>query len=77
MNKIYFLLTIGLLLIACREKAKTEKLSFNAELAEELSKMAELDQIAAYIPTGKYEKLSKAEWQAFKDSVFTDRKSVV
>ena len=33
--------------------------------------MAEVDQIAAYIPQGEYKKMSQEEWNAFKDSVFT------
>jgi len=33
--------------------------------------MAKTDQIAAYIPQGKYKELSKEKWNNFKDSVFT------
>jgi len=71
------ILIIGLLLIGCKERtsngkeAQGEKLKFNQTLADELNKMAEVDQIAAYIPQGEYEKMSKEEWNSFKDSVFT------
>lgn len=43
----------------------------NPELAEELAGMAETDQIAAYIPQGKYAAFTQAQWKAFQDSVFT------
>lgn len=67
---------MGFLLSGCTEKASDkkkipEKVEFNQALAEELKKMAEVDQIAAYIPQGEYEDMSDEEWNAFKDSVFT------
>jgi Family of unknown function (DUF6624) len=69
------LVVIGILIIGCKEKTTEEKIvdkkvGFNQELASELKKMAEIDQIAAYIPQGEYKKLSKEEWNSFKDSVF-------
>ena len=76
MNKIFGILLIGFLIISCKEK-KTEneiaieKVEFSQQLADELKKMAEIDQIAAYIPQGEYKKLSKEEWNSFKDSVYT------
>lgn len=33
--------------------------------------MAEVDQVAAYIPQGKYQEMTDEEWKFFKDSVFT------
>jgi hypothetical protein len=39
-------------------------------LADELKQMAEIDQIAAYIPQGKYQEWPKERWNQFKDSVF-------
>lgn len=33
--------------------------------------MVEVDQIAAYIPQGEYEKMTTEQWAAFKYSVFT------
>jgi len=76
MNKIYGILLIGFLIIGCKEKISDkniveQKVEFNQELASELKKMAKVDQIAAYIPQGDYKKLSKEEWNSFKDSVFT------
>jgi len=76
MNKIFGILLIGFLIISCKEK-KTEneiaieKVEFSQQLADELKKMAEIDQIAAYIPQGEYKKLTKKEWNSFKDSVYT------
>lgn len=69
-------LVIGLLIVGCKETGSTEKgdketVVFNQDLADELKKMAEIDQIAAYIPQGEYKKMSSDEWRSFKDSVFT------
>jgi len=76
MNNIFGILILSLALLGCKQKStKTnvieEKVEFNQELADELEKMAKIDQIAAYIPQGKYKELSEKEWNAFKDSVFT------
>ncbi len=63
-------------MLGCKEKTiekprPVEKIAFNPDLAEELKRMGEVDQIAAYIPQGEYAKLSEKEWNSFKDSVFT------
>jgi len=76
MNKFWPLLAIGLLIIGCKAKTTVnhtanKKVEFSQELADELKQMAELDQIAAYIPQGEYKKLTQEEWNTFKDSVFT------
>lgn len=76
MNKAYRILIIGFLIFGCKEKTTDKKvvekkIEFNQNLADELKKLAEIDQIAAYIPQGEYKKLSKKEWNSFKDSVFT------
>ena len=47
---------------------------FNQSLADTLKERAEIDQIAAYIPKGKYKDYSREEWKAFKDSVFSTNK---
>ncbi|HYG02510.1 MAG TPA: DUF6624 domain-containing protein [Chryseosolibacter sp.] len=47
---------------------------YNEALADELARMAEVDQIAAWIPKGKYKEWSNGRWAAFKDSVFTTHK---
>ena len=76
MNKIFGILIVSIVFFGCKQKnaeknVTNEKIEFNQELADELEKMAEIDQIAAYIPQGKYKELSEKEWNAFKDSVFT------
>ncbi|WP_095075001.1 DUF6624 domain-containing protein [Tenacibaculum jejuense] len=76
MKKILGILIMGGSLLGCKEKpSKKEeikpKVEFNQDLADELKKMAEIDQIAAYIPQGEYKKMSDEEWIFFKDSVFT------
>src|SRR5690554_2812391 len=75
MKRTFGVLIIGLLLIGCKQKTSNEKeieekVEFNQDLANELKRMAEVDQIAAYIPQGEYEKMSKEQWNSFKDSVF-------
>lgn len=75
MNKIFKLLVLGFLIIGCKnnntEKINSQKkVEFNQELANELKKMAKVDQIAAYIPKGEYKNMSKEEWNSFKDSVY-------
>jgi len=77
MKQTLAILIIGLLLIGCKEKTSNEKdtqektVVFNQVLADELSKMAEVDQIAAFIPQGEYKKMTNEQWNSFKDSVFT------
>jgi hypothetical protein len=76
MNKLYSIILIGFLILGCKEKGSASKAAeeivvFNQALADELKKLAEVDQIAAYIPQGEYTKLSKEAWNSFKDSVFT------
>ncbi|OCK52803.1 hypothetical protein BA768_10535 [Chryseobacterium sp. CBo1] len=41
-------------------------------LKNEVDKMYEIDQIAAFIPKGKYEKYTPQQWSAFKDSVYIE-----
>lgn len=76
MKKVIGIFVIGLLTFGCNPKAPEkketpQKVTFNQDLADELKKMAEIDQIAAYVPQGEYEKMTPEEWNAFKDSVFT------
>lgn len=40
-------------------------------MTDELKKMAEVDQIAAFVPQGKYKERCIEKWDSFKDSVFT------
>lgn len=76
MKKILGIIIIGITLFGCKEKTSEKKeiqkkVEFNQNLADELKKMAEIDQIAAYIPQGKYKELTSEQWSSFKDSVFT------
>lgn len=45
-----------------------------SNLKNELEKMVEIDQVAAYIPQGKYKHLTKEQWNKFQDSVFSNNK---
>lgn len=80
MNRLLLSLTIlsGLILLGCQQRDKqdndTKKLKFNQGLADELKTMTEIDQVAAYIPQGKYKQWTKGRWENFKDSVFTTHK---
>lgn len=68
---------IGLSLLSCKNSNtnnELKKIEFNQELADELRAMAETDQVAAYIPQGKYKQWSSEKWEEFKDSVFTTHK---
>ena len=76
MKTIYLLAVTSLLVIGCDGKKsehdnKPPIVEFNQKLTAELERMAEIDQIAAYLPEGKYKELSEEEWNAFRDSVFT------
>ena len=76
MKNTIILIIIGLILSGCNDqrplKAEHDKtVEFNQDLADELKEMAEIDQIAAYVPQGKYKEMTREEWNAFKDSVFT------
>jgi len=64
MNKIYGILILGILIIGCKEDKKEKpstatETKFNQELANELKRIAKIDQIAAYVPQGKYKKFSQ------------------
>lgn len=77
MNKIFQILTIGILLFGCKGKTEDKKISdsktdFNQGLVNELKKMAEIDQIAASnaFPPKNYSHLTQEKWKGFKDSIF-------
>ena len=82
MKKLITIFIISITLLGCKQgtvdkNITIESTKFNQKLADELEKMAEIDQIAAYIPQGKYKELSKSEWNTFKDSVFkTNQKRI-
>jgi len=69
---LFFVLFTGLSLVKCKQA--TNEIGFNQVLADELRSMAATDQVAAYIPQGKYKELTREQWQSFKDSVFTTHK---
>lgn len=68
MMSYHKLIIIGILFIGCKNTSTNEK--HNQALINELQKMANIDQIVADIPKGKYKELTKAQWKQFKDSVF-------
>jgi hypothetical protein len=69
----------GLTLVSCNQATKhdidTEKIEFSQELADELKVMAEVDQVAANFPQGKYKQWTQERWEKFQDSVFTTHKA--
>ncbi len=75
MNRLLVSLIIltGLTLVGCQQTKENDRkeIEFNQVLADELKSMADIDQVAAYIPQGKYKLLTPEKWQNFKDSVFT------
>ncbi|MCZ4409914.1 hypothetical protein O3Q51_13920 [Cryomorphaceae bacterium 1068] len=74
--KVSFTIFLSILSIFClAQEEGNPNTVFNQSLADELSARSELDQIAAYIPQGKYEDYSSEEWSAFKDSVFRTNKA--
>jgi hypothetical protein len=79
MKGLTLLLLAGLILFNFRQvnsqnKQAETKIEFNQKLADELKAMVEIDQVAAYIPQGKYKQWSDEKWENFKDSVFTTHK---
>ncbi|MFD2917126.1 DUF6624 domain-containing protein [Psychroserpens luteus] len=77
MNKIFGIILISLTLFGCKQKSAEEnvaeeKIEFNKELADELEKMAEIDQLVASnaFPPEKYSHLTQQKWEKFKDSVY-------
>ena len=71
MKSIISILTISIFLTSCAAKFTDNK---KAQLKKELGEMSEIDQIAAYIPQGKYKDYTQEEWDKFKDSVTTSNK---
>jgi hypothetical protein len=76
MNAVSFALRICLAALAlvlggCAAALPPAK---QAQLRAELARMHDVDQVAAYIPQGKYQGYSPERWQGFKDSVFTSHK---
>ena len=74
MKRIILFFTISILLTSCATKLSNNK---KERLKEDLAKMVEIDQIAAYIPQRKYKSYTQEQWDSFKDSVFTSNKKRV
>jgi hypothetical protein len=70
MNKMICLTLLAFFILGCNQKRKETTVVFNQDLVDELQTMADVDQVAAYIPQGAYKKLTAEEWKTFKDSVF-------
>lgn len=77
MNRIYIILIIGFLILACKDKSEDKiitekKTEFNQALVNELSKMYSNDQLVAAnaYPPKDYSHLTQEEWKSFKDSVY-------
>lgn len=71
MRTIVSILLLSILLTHCAPKfTESKSLAFNKQLKE----MAETDQIAAFIPQGKYKEYTKEQWLKFQDSVFANNK---
>ncbi len=72
------ILFIGLSLLSCKQTSKRDgdrkKIEFNQGLADELKLMAEIDQVAANFPQGRYKQWTQKRWEKFQDSVFTTHK---
>ncbi|MFN3996495.1 DUF6624 domain-containing protein [Algoriphagus sp.] len=77
MKSVVGLLLFVVLVFGCKSNAKDDriaekKVEFNQGLTSELKEMAEIDQVAANIPEGKYKEWSVEKWNNFKDSVFVN-----
>jgi len=74
MKSIVSILLIFIIITSCAAKLTARK---RLQLETQLKEMVEIDQVAAYIPQGKYKELSKEQWHKFQDSVFTTNKMKV
>ena len=71
MKRIASILLVSIILISCAAKfTESERL----QLTRQLKEMVEVDQIAAYIPQGKYKEYTREQWHKFQDSVFDSDK---
>lgn len=74
MKSIVSVLSISIILTSCAAKFTESK---SLQLQKQLKEMVEIDQVAAYIPQGKYKDLSEEQWHRFQDSIFADNKMKV
>ncbi|CAH0251326.1 DUF6624 domain-containing protein [Chryseobacterium sp. Bi04] len=69
MYKRMIAISLLLTILSCKNTLSvTEK----RDLANEIDAMGKIDQVAAYIPQGKYANYSREKWNTFKDSVMAD-----
>ncbi|MDR6525597.1 hypothetical protein J2787_000967 [Chryseobacterium rhizosphaerae] len=69
MSKRIIAISLLLLITSCKSTlSPTEK----RNLTNEIDAMGTIDQVAAYIPQGKYANYSREKWNTFKDSVMAD-----
>jgi len=67
MKRIILFFAISIFVASCASKLTNNK---KERLKHDLEKMVEIDQIAAYIPKGKYKNYTPEQWDKFQDSVF-------
>lgn len=68
MIRVTFLAASVLLLASCATRLTDNK---KTALKNELAEMVKTDQVAAFIPQGKYKEYTPEQWERFKDSVFS------
>ena len=61
----------SIILTSCAEKLTENK---RVQLGRQLTELVKIDQVANYIPRGRYKDLSKEQWIKFQDSAITDNK---
>jgi len=71
MKSIVFIILSSIILTSCAEKLTENK---RVQLNQQLTELVKIDQVANYIPQGKYKDLSKEQWLKFQDSIITDDK---
>lgn len=69
-NKMLILI-VSVFLMSCATRLTEDRKTY---LKTELDEMVKVDQVAAYIPQGKYKDYTREQWNRFKDSVFTGDK---
>src|SRR5687768_16814731 len=71
MKSLGSIILSSIILTSCAEKLTESK---RAQLNKQLTELVKNDQVANYIPQGRYKELSKEQWLKFQDSVITDNK---
>lgn len=74
MKKTIHFVLLSIFLTSCAASLTIDEKVY---LKNELKELVKIDQIAAYIPQGKYKEYTQEQWQKFQDSVFTNNKIVV